>query len=495
MATYYVTLGAEPSAPFDINISITGVTSGVDYVAVTNPITITPVAGQTTYSFTVQTIDDGTGDPNEDMVVTIDSASGGGLTAINVDGLANSWTTTLIEGVTTPTLNGDATETVYESGLADGTQTGLVSAPVIASGQLNPGTSPVALTIQIVDPNNAANRISLTGGTGVIDLNAPVTSIGTYTDPAGYGTITFYSDASWSYQLNNTADHTVTPNPMENIGVVVSNGTFESSAVTLTMNVVDDVVTSDAVVSGFVKNSGATTVNGFIDVQGADTAINADLTATITALGGTTFAASGQTSGGVAVYYYVDPLNPDTLVAYTDNAGGSAYNVANEGASQVKLFELIVDPATDSYQIVTTGTNPVMIDPPATTPLGINAGAQLASANYFTISNDGVNPATATASVTMPTVYGVNDFVVTDDQHYVIYEKDPKYVLMRSQNFNLDYIGTHGNQVRGCECCWAYDYGKGRVCFISPGHMITTLWNPEYVKIQQNAALWLLKKI
>jgi len=33
------------------------------------------------------------------------------------------------------------------------------------------------------------------------------------------------------------------------------------------------------------------------------------------------------------------------------------------------------------------------------------------------------------------------------------------------------------------------------VCFMSPGHMITTLWNPEYIKIQQNAARWLLREI
>lgn len=94
-----------------------------------------------------------------------------------------------------------------------------------------------------------------------------------------------------------------------------------------------------------------------------------------------------------------------------------------------------------------------------------------------------------------PITRGVNDFVVTDDQHYVIYDKDPNHVLMRSQNFSVDYSGSHGNQGRGCECCWAYDYGKGRVCFMSPGHMITTLWNPEYVKVQQNAARWLLREI
>ena len=95
-----------------------------------------------------------------------------------------------------------------------------------------------------------------------------------------------------------------------------------------------------------------------------------------------------------------------------------------------------------------------------------------------------------------PITRGVNDFIVTDEQHYVIYDKDPKYVLMRSENEDgLEYTGSQGNQGTGCEAGWAYDYGKGRVCFMAPGHMITALWNPEYVKLQQNAVKWLLREI
>ena len=94
-----------------------------------------------------------------------------------------------------------------------------------------------------------------------------------------------------------------------------------------------------------------------------------------------------------------------------------------------------------------------------------------------------------------PITKGVNDFVVTDDQHFVIYDKDPKHVFMRSENEEgLEYTGSHGNQGTGCEAGWAYGYGKGRVCFMSPGHMITTMWNPEYVKLQQNAVRWLLRE-
>ncbi len=94
-----------------------------------------------------------------------------------------------------------------------------------------------------------------------------------------------------------------------------------------------------------------------------------------------------------------------------------------------------------------------------------------------------------------PITRGVNDFVVTDEQHYVTYDKDPKYVLARSINESgLDYTDMAGRKSNTAESVWAYDYGKGRVCFMAPGHMIAVLWNPEYVKMQKNAAKWLLRE-
>jgi type 1 glutamine amidotransferase len=92
-----------------------------------------------------------------------------------------------------------------------------------------------------------------------------------------------------------------------------------------------------------------------------------------------------------------------------------------------------------------------------------------------------------------PVTKGVNDFVVTDEQHFVTYDKDPRYVLARSVNEDdLEYTDQAGRRGNSAEAVWAYDYGKGRVCFMAPGHMISVLWNPEYEKMQKNAARWLL---
>jgi hypothetical protein len=90
-----------------------------------------------------------------------------------------------------------------------------------------------------------------------------------------------------------------------------------------------------------------------------------------------------------------------------------------------------------------------------------------------------------------PITRGVSDFVVTDEQHYMAYQKDPKYLLLQSVNENgLTFKDLGTSSAAG----WAYDYGKGRVCYMAPGHVITSLWNPEYEKLQKNAVRWLLRQ-
>jgi type 1 glutamine amidotransferase len=90
-----------------------------------------------------------------------------------------------------------------------------------------------------------------------------------------------------------------------------------------------------------------------------------------------------------------------------------------------------------------------------------------------------------------PITRGVNDFVVTDEQHYMTYQKDSKYLLLQSVNENgLTFKDLGTSSAAG----WAYEYGKGRVCYMAPGHVITSLWNPEYEKLQKNAVRWLLRQ-
>jgi type 1 glutamine amidotransferase len=90
-----------------------------------------------------------------------------------------------------------------------------------------------------------------------------------------------------------------------------------------------------------------------------------------------------------------------------------------------------------------------------------------------------------------PIARGVKDFVITDEQHYMTYDKDPKFVFLQTVNEEgLTYQSYGATAPAG----WSYDYGKGRVCYLSPGHMLSDLWHPEYVKLQQNAVRWVLRQ-
>ena len=89
-----------------------------------------------------------------------------------------------------------------------------------------------------------------------------------------------------------------------------------------------------------------------------------------------------------------------------------------------------------------------------------------------------------------PITKGVRDFVVTDEQHYMDYDKDPKFVFLETVNEDGLDFNKKGPVAPGG---WSYDYGKGRICYLSPGHMLSVLWNPEYIKLQQNAVRWLMR--
>jgi hypothetical protein len=90
-----------------------------------------------------------------------------------------------------------------------------------------------------------------------------------------------------------------------------------------------------------------------------------------------------------------------------------------------------------------------------------------------------------------PIAKGIKDFIVTDEQHYMDYDKDPKYIFLETVNEEGLTYSKYGATAPGG---WAFDYGKGRVCYMSPGHLLTVLWNPEYVKLQRNAIRWLMRQ-
>jgi hypothetical protein len=93
-----------------------------------------------------------------------------------------------------------------------------------------------------------------------------------------------------------------------------------------------------------------------------------------------------------------------------------------------------------------------------------------------------------------PITRDVQDFIVNDEQHFVTYDKDPKYILLQSENTD-GLTGSDAGKDLGTKSVagWAYDYGKGRVAFTAVGHTLHALWELEYFKLQKNAVRWLLR--
>jgi type 1 glutamine amidotransferase len=90
-----------------------------------------------------------------------------------------------------------------------------------------------------------------------------------------------------------------------------------------------------------------------------------------------------------------------------------------------------------------------------------------------------------------PITQGIESFIVNDEQHYVDYDKDPKHLLLESEN--IDGLGF-ANLGTKSKAGWAYDYGKGRVVFTAIGHTNHAMWIPAYLRLQKQAVNWLLKR-
>ena len=91
-----------------------------------------------------------------------------------------------------------------------------------------------------------------------------------------------------------------------------------------------------------------------------------------------------------------------------------------------------------------------------------------------------------------PITQGIQDFIVNDEQHYVAYDKEQKYLILESINMDGLEYETYGKK---SAAGWAYEYGKGRVVFTAAGHTNHAMWVPAHLELQKRAVRWLLKQI
>ena len=81
-----------------------------------------------------------------------------------------------------------------------------------------------------------------------------------------------------------------------------------------------------------------------------------------------------------------------------------------------------------------------------------------------------------------PITAGVEDYEITDEQHFLWFDHDRVQLLLKSQGRN------------GMESAagWAYTCGRGRVAYLANGHTLEVLQHPMVQRLLHNAARWLL---
>ncbi|MGI2261660.1 VWA domain-containing protein, partial [Shewanella sp. GXUN23E] len=286
-----------------------------------------------------------------------------GVTLVGLEGSEG----TVLEANLAAGNNPDATA-LSQSGsfsfiCADGLSTVQIGSQVytLADLQALPGDAPVTISTPY-------GTLTLTGFTGT----------------ASGGTL------SYTYVLNNAVDNDSQANAngqgyTDRFEVVIKDVDGSPATGSLDINIVDDVVTlnPDDLTDG-INQVG--TYEGDLNIQGADNNFTASLTGNVTNWSATnTFAASELTSGGLTIYYYVDPENPDVLVGYISSEGTvTAFDPTN-GAHKV-VFTLTTDAATDKYEFEVVST----IDKLSQVDIGKLVGGQggISGSVYITGNGD-----------------------------------------------------------------------------------------------------------
>ncbi len=82
-----------------------------------------------------------------------------------------------------------------------------------------------------------------------------------------------------------------------------------------------------------------------------------------------------------------------------------------------------------------------------------------------------------------PVTSGVEDFEIFDEQHTVKYYLGREHLLLRSMA--RDNLSAPAG--------WWREMGKGRFCYLAPGHTPEALGHPMMQRLMRNAARWLVR--
>lgn len=75
---------------------------------------------------------------------------------------------------------------------------------------------------------------------------------------------------------------------------------------------------------------------------------------------------------------------------------------------------------------------------------------------------------------------GINAFEIVDEQYFVDCDEKDTHAFLEAES----------EQFGKCIAGWAHEYGKGKVCCVTPGHTLEVLSQPMMKKVMINALLW-----
>ncbi|QQX79800.1 tandem-95 repeat protein [Shewanella sp. KX20019] len=268
-----------------------------------------------------------------------------------------------------PTITSTTNIRVSEEGLTDGL--------IDDDGNTDTTDSVTASgTITIEDVDSDALTVALSGPAGLtsggetVHWSWDIPAAGTLTGYIGTpGTDSYQAvmtvllsppdggdSGDWSYDVTLLApvDHTDTTsedNLSLNFGIDVDDGNGGTTDGNFNVIIEDDA--PEAQIDNLVTLNTSGNYTGHLTVQGADSDYSADLTVNVTGWSDVTgsemyFADSGITTGGDTIYYYVNPDNPDVMIAYTSNTFAE---YGADGAEQSLVFTLSIDPNSGEYTL------------------------------------------------------------------------------------------------------------------------------------------------
>ena len=367
---YTVSLGQAAVTPVTVNLNYGGTATGGgnDYTGV---VSVTIPAGATSVTFALPTTDDVLDEPNETVIVSLGSISGGGFEAIAAHGTNNSVTTTITDNDPTPTLAindvsvneaaGTMTFTVTLSAASGqtvsvnyGTSNGTATAGsdyTAASGTLTFTPGVVTQTITVPITNDTATESSETLN---VTLSTPVNA--TIADASGVGTIVDNdappvldldaNNSSGAAGANYTTSYTEQGSAVaiadSDISITdVDSSTLTGATIVLTNRQSGDALNLPGLPPGITANVNSTATQITITLSGSATPASYQ-----SVINGITFAAGGGDA----------PVTTARTVTVSVTDGTSSSNVATSTINVVAVNDV---PTTNNVSV--TGNEDALI--------------------------------------------------------------------------------------------------------------------------------------